>query len=427
MQQLSLLFMTVLLHLFFTILMRRKGGVEPLQVFTHVWYFAIYGYLFVDRLDGFEGYQISVDAYVYFLLIHWIYFATWIFSSAIANSFLRVTSNHFQFSFHGIDNLNIFRITSVLGAIGLANNFLNVMNAGGPLIYFILPLREVEVIFGANRLFNYLYFCNIFSLIILPQISIEYKFSRIKTLALLFYFMLALSLHGVKGTLIFSFVAFYFSVKIIDKQKATWAGICVGVLSVGFFFVVTFLRLYNEGGDLDKVTSESLVSIIHVLIKYFSTGLVNGALEIQHSDVIGLGAETFASVTDVTCFLAKLFCGNQFADQVNLNLWDPAYNTGTFIREYVRDFGFFGMYVCLVIQAFIFSFLYSIALKNLRTGFVVRAIIILMHFGVFFSNHFLKTQYLFLIVLAIALTKFSRRLSNDSGQNLSEPTHSHSS
>ncbi len=410
MEQLALLCLTAVLHLLFTRLTRRLGGGEPLQVFTHIWYLAIYGYLFVDRLDGFEEYLISVDAYIYFLLIHGVYFFSWMLASATANSLLHVSSSNFQFSFRGIHNRNIFRITTILGAIGLANNFLNVMNAGGPLIYFTLPLREVELIFGANRLFNYLYFCNIFSLIVLPQVSVEYKFSRVKTISFLLYFVLALSLHGVKGTLIFSIVAFYFSVKIVDRDKAPQVGMYVGALSVGFFLLVTFLRLYNEGGDLDKVTSDAFVSIILILIKYFSTGLVNAALEIERAAAIGLGGETFASVTDVTCSLGKLFCANQFADQANLNLWDPAYNTGTFIREYVRDFGFFGMYVCLVIQAIIFAFLYSIALKNLRTGFVVRAVIILMHFGVFFSNHFLKIQYLFMIVLAVALMKFSRRL-----------------
>lgn len=410
MEQLVLLCLTGVLHLFFTRLTRRMGGGEPLQVFTHIWYLAIYGYLFVNQLDGFEEYRISIVAYANFLLIHAVYFFSWMLAAAAANSLLQVRGSDFQFSFRGADNRTIFRITAVLGAIGLVNNLLNVMNAGGLLIYFTLPLREVELIFGSSRLFNYLYFCNIFALIMLPQVSSEFKYSKAKTLAFLFYFVLALSLHGVKGTLIFSIVAFYFSVKMVDKEKAARVGMYVGILSAGFFFLVTFLRLYNEGGDLDKVTSETSTSIFLILIKYFSTGLVNGALEIERAAAIGWGGETFASVTDVTCSLASLFCANQFADQSNLNLWDPAYNTGTFIREYVRDFGFIGMYVCLVLQAIIFAFLYSVALKNRRTGFVVCVLIILMHFGVFFSNHFLKIQYLFLMVLAIALKKLSRRL-----------------
>ncbi len=410
MELLVLLCLTGVLQLFFIRLTQCMGGSEPLQVFTHIWYLAIYGYLFVNRLDEFEGYQISIGAYANFLLIHAVYFFSWLFAALAANRLLHVRASDIRFSFQGIDNRTIFRITTALGAIGLVNNILNVMNSGGLLIYFTLPLREVELIFGANRLFNYLYFCNIFALIVLPQVSSEYKYSRTKILGFLFYFVLALSMHGVKGTLIFSFVAFYFVVKMVNKESAPLVGMYVAIISGGFFFVVTFLRLFNEGGDLDKVTSESFNSIFLILIKYFSTGMANGALEIEHAATFSLGSETFASVADVTCSLANLFCANQFADQANLNLWAPAYNTGTFIREYVRDFGFVGMYLGLVIQAIIFSFLYSIALKNRRTGFVVRAIIILMHFGVFFSNHFLKIQYIFLMVLAVVLKQYSRRL-----------------
>ena len=400
------------LHLFFIRLTRRLYGSEPLQVFTHIWYLAIYGYLFINRVDGFEDYKISIGAYSSFLLIHLVYFFSWLLAAAATNSLLQVRSSDFRFSFQGIDNRAIFRIAIALGAIGLINNLINVMNAGGLLIYFTLPLREVELIFGANRLFNYLYFCNIFALIILPQVSSEYKYSKTKILIFLFYFVLALSLHGVKGTLIFSFVAYYFVVKMVNKESATLVGIYVAVISAGFFFFVTFLRIFNEPDDLDNLTAELLNSILVIFIKYFSTGMVNGALEIENAAAFSFGGETFASVADVTCSLANLFCANKFADQGALNLWSPAYNTGTFIREYVRDFGFIGMYLGLVIQAIIFAFLYSISFKNWRTGFVVRAVIILMHFGVFFSNHFLKIQYLFLMFLAVTCNNLSRRQRN---------------
>jgi oligosaccharide repeat unit polymerase len=289
-------------------------------------------------------------------------------------------------------------VVAGLGLVGAAWNISNIFEAGGLAVYTELGLREAELIFGASTLVNYVYFLCILGLVMLVCLRAHGVERRVDVL-LIVVLVLALAAHGLKSTVIWplaisAIVALGASANVRLGRLAL-----IGVAGVLMFIIVSIGRelplILLGQTEVEAMVSKSLLNVP----LYFSSGMTNLQLELQNAREWEWGVEQLIPLYELGRFLLGLR-GDSGVVLAELHLYHPAYNTGTYLREPFRDFGWAGMAIAAFVAGVVSTTIYRnyMATRSPYAG-MVYGFIGAMLFAAFFSNHFLRIQYLYLMVV----------------------------
>ena len=141
------------------------------------------------------------------------------------------------------------------------------------------------------------------------------------------------------------------------------------------------------------------------IIAYLLNGYVNLQQELLFHYKWSYGAESFQVFVDLYRFFAGEKEGvNHAITETPFNLYYDAFNTGSFLREYFRDFGVLGSLFITFFIGFIFQSVYHAVDRTSISGVMILAIVCLIIFSMPFSNQVLRIQYWYWIGLLVLLS-----------------------
>lgn len=293
----------------------------------------------------------------------------------------------------------------ILGFIGYINNLKNIINAGGISIYIDLGLREAELTFGSNTLMNYLYFLNILTLLMFVYLRYIQQESRKSDLLVIIIAFIALLSHGVKGTIVWPLVMVFVLIHM-RKKSIIWSIVWPALITVTVIFLIVTLgrelpSLTDGTSNFDDWLAKGFLNFP----LYFSTGFVNFEIELEKFTHFAFGLNTFAPFYEVFSFLL----GNRQSPDITAAsdelLYYHGYNTATYLRDPFRDFGLVGLILFPLLYGLTTSLLFAFASQSKNPYAIISySIYAAAIFGMFFSNHFQKIQYIFLIFICLFLS-----------------------
>ena len=212
---------------------------------------------------------------------------------------------------------------------------------------------------------------------------------------------LLLFVHGTKSTIIWplgmSIVAYHLSRSRISNRVILYA-LLVLLIS---FIIVGFLRInpsdHSSSSSFDAIS----VSIQHIFY-YLCSGFVNLSIEFESNRFLEMGDNILAPIYD----LFNFFSGNnaRAVQQFDSLIYHPSFNTATFARDPLRDFGLYGLFLYSYIIGFLSESLYIFSIRTNNLFYVlVYPVFSASILSLFFSNQFLKVQYLFILSVLVVL------------------------
>lgn len=352
-------------------------------------------------------------------LVFWIIiaFLSFIFGNFIGYSTIKPKSVDYHRSIeHKKSSFSIARfrkqayIVFLFGMIGYINNVINIINAGGLSVYTELGFREAELTFGSNTLINYLYFLNILTILMFVYLRYIQHENRSGDWMIIAISCIALFSHGVKGTIVWPLVMVFILIHI-NRKTIIWSIVLPAIICIlGIFLIVTLGRelptLVAGTSDLNEWFVKGLLNFP----LYFSTGFVNLEIELEKFTNFAFGLNTIAPFYEVVSF----FFGNRQPLEITAAtddlLYFHAYNTATYLRDPLRDFGIIGIILFPLLYGLITSILFSCSSQSINPYIAISySIYAAAIFGMFFSNHFQKIQYIFLILICFTLASLNKR------------------
>lgn len=382
-------------------LIKRRQGVSPITAHIIGWLIPSILFLTITNFKNYKYFEINFNVVIAIILSS----VSFIIGSFIGNNIRITPSNNINKSKKLIDLKRLITPLTLLGLIGLFHNLLNIVRAGGASLYLTGGLRNVEKIFGSSTLMNYFYFCLAPLLAFKSlQLYLRKDYSRYSILFLIFI-IISLMLHGVKGTVIYPvFITIYLLLQY-GYRPSKKIIIYGSILIVSVFQVITIGRelpfLINRGLTIKEI----VLTGIEKPILYLTSGFTNLQLELKYVSDYMYGKFTFGGFYQ----LFNFFLGTNrelVIQQSELFLVDKSYNTATYLRSLNRDFGYLGIVFGPFIYGSIGGYLYNKAyiLQSLSLRYTY-AIYLTMVTGMFFSNHFLKIQYIFWVLLIFLILK----------------------
>ncbi len=390
---------------------------SPLAVFSIGWLLPASCVVFLPNHIKFDGWEVHQELWLAIILSYLAFLAGHLFTLFFIDNGRAVSGRNNPSrkyylqrgweSFPGEKTWNLWLIRAffMLGMIGFTLNINNVIQAGGFSLYRDLGFRDVETIFGQSTLVNYLYF--LLPLVLLIGMIHQCRFGYTRSITLLMTLsFIGLFFHGTKSTIVFpvviALIAFFYSRRSVRPKMVF---ITLGLLLICFQIITIGRNLpYMLARDEDLFTI--LTVRLDDLFLYFSPGFANLQEEILNLKNFRGGVESFQFAGELVNFILgkregitqTVFEGEQFY------MFNDAYNTGTFLREHYRDFGFVGVAAFsfvygLISNLFYCRFLEETSIRNVA----LYSIISLMLLISFFSNHYFKIQYWYWIfVITIA-------------------------
>jgi len=344
----------------------------------------------------YSGFSFSINFYIVFFLSSFSFVLGTLFLGSVKRPKYRTSS---------VKKTKLFLLLGV-GIISFAHNIYDVFVHGGLSLYANSGLRQVEIIFGSNVFFNYGYFLLVPGMLYLVFGRRLEVVRRPRYIILISLIMVMLVLHGVKSTFMYPFVMMILGLNILGMRLKPQH---VALTTLLFFMVFQLVAATRELPYL-LAGNTSVIEYVQGTFKkpalYFSSGLINLGYELQKNHIYGLGVYTFSSFTRMLNFL-QTGSNELVIKQSQLHLFYGGYNTGTYLRSLYKDFGFFGV--------IIFPFLYGVGAKvcysRMHKGsfesFLTYLVVSSMIVAMFFSNHFLKIQYIYWIIVGIIVSRYS--------------------
>jgi oligosaccharide repeat unit polymerase len=361
----------------------------------------------------YETWRPGLNLYVFVNLAYFLF----VFGNFIGYSIIKpkmivdVEKNRSEYP---VVSMNKFRnhayVVFLAGMIGYSNNILNIVNAGGITVYTELGMREAELAFGSNTLMNYLYFLNMLALLMFVYLRYVYNDTRKGDLLIILISCVALISHGVKGTIVWPLVMALILIHM-NRKTIFWSVLWPALFTVTVIFLIVTLgrqlpNLVAGTSDVDEWLVRGLLNFP----LYFSTGFVNLEIELEKFTEFAFGMNTLAPFYEVFSF----FTGNRQSLEITAAteelLYFHGYNTATFLRDPFRDFGVFGIALFSILYGLITSLLFGISSRSKNPyAIIAYSIYAAAVFGMFFSNHFQKIQYIFLVMICFFLASLNRR------------------
>lgn len=173
-------------------------------------------------------------------------------------------------------------------------------------------------------------------------------------------------------------------------------------------------QLVTIGRDIVYIINDNL-NFIDILFYrtdniflYFTSSFTNLQEEIINVHKFQYGRESMQIFIEFFNFITgNRTPENIFQSSLEIHNYNEAYNTGTYLREHYRDFGLIGIILFPFLYGLIATFTYLKFLNNPSIKHIaIYSIISTILISAFFSNHFLKIQYIFWIFVIIIFTKF---------------------
>lgn len=384
-----------------------SNNFSPISIFTLGWIFPSIFVVFLNENDRYTGWQdhdvlwfailLSTAGFICGFLLVFIFKLR----RLLEKGSLKELSNKLNFkkneSFAREKKITLYIIFLLffLGIIGFINNLLNIVKAGGITVIEESGLRDSERIFGQSTIINYLYFLNplvfVLSVCFLTRFG---KNNRIKFISILSF--LTLFFHGTRSTIIYPSIMAILSYLMLTNKKIKLHQIIL----VAVFFVFGF-QLVTIGRNLpfipvDASLFEILTYRIQDIFLYFTPAYSNLQAEILNLKSLHYGKESFQFING----LFNFFVGggnenpNSSLDVEQFYLVHESFNTGTFLRENYRDFGFWGIFFFSLYYGALATFFYlKLLFKPTIKNVISYSIISVMLLVCFFSNQFFKVQY----------------------------------
>ena len=401
---LTLFSFLVFLVLFFFELIKNgfKLSLKPSLLFLLCWQFL---FLFLPVVK-------FVDVYSHFVLDYSLvlFVCSVSLSFAIGASIADLIHNgrvgSVRYSFISFPAIYLIAFLSLLSLVGVIKNLSNVYLAGGLSLYSQEGARSAELTFGSNTLINYLYFLHG---IILPLCLLKYNVSRKKIYAVLSCIsFVSLFFHGTKSTIFYPVLVTSLSFVLSSSNiKAKYYFFVVVLLFLSFQFVTIMRNLPFI--DFNELSLFQLVFFkAEHIFAYLFNGFVNLQQEIIHHRNFTFGAESFQIFGEILKFIGGEKYGVIHADlETPFNLYNISYNTGSFAREYYRDFGYIGTFLLVLFIGFIMQTFYYRLNYEKVTHIIIYSIISVMLIMAPFSNQFLRVQFWFWIFVLFLLSTSS--------------------
>lgn len=285
----------------------------------------------------------------------------------------------------------------LLGLIGFVINFSFVLKSGGVSIYFEKGFRAAEYIFARNTLINYLYFLN---MLVVPFVAFRLvvygrNFKSILLGLLSFFFLF---FHGIRGTIIFAAViTLWIWILKTNHLRVKHLIILITIGVLGFSFVTV-------GREPSKFLSGelNLTEIVNKIYNYIAPNYANLQQELMLRNQYLLGQDVFGP-------LIQLFSFRQIKLQIEYHLASKVYVIGTYLKDYIVDFGVAGIVVAPFLIGCITTLFFLIFLKNpSQCNLFIYSIIATMITFSFWYNEFLRIQFLYFMAI-IYLIELIRR------------------
>jgi len=329
------------------------------------------------------------------------FFIGCLLSIIIFNFSRRKNLNHISISVwnkHFLDLVII--IFFILGMASFAINLSRIFLVGGFNFYIDNGFRAAEAIFGQNTAINYIYFLN---MLVVPlsvfRISCYKKNSLFIFIAIASF--LTLFFHGIKSTILYSAVIVLWVIILrTNKIKIRYILILFSLIFTSFLFV-TLGR--NSNTFLNNKTLD-LAPIIENIYNYAAPNYANLQQELILRRDYSLGVVTLSPILRILSF-------DKGNEQINLYLIDEAYNIGTYLRDFVIDFGLWGIIIFPFLIGFLVNIIFINFLKNPSQGnlFIYGIVATMITFS-FWSNEFLRIQFLYFMVIIFFLELLERSI-----------------
>lgn len=389
---------------------------SPIAVYSVGWLLPASCVVFLPHNRRYDGWEITHElwlavylSYLAFLGGHFLYLLFIDRGQVLSAKACRIRSLSVQKGWEAYPGehswvAKLIRLFFVLGMVGFILNLSNVVSAGGLTLYWELGFRDVETIFGQSTLVNYLYFMNPLVLILGMIFQCRFGYRRGVSFMMTLSFV-SLLFHGIKSTIVFptivAFIAFFYCGRSLRPKSVA---ISLALIFLGFQFItvgrnIPFL-IARDASWFEIVTYR-----LDDIFLYFTPGFANLQEEMLNLRNYLGGEESFQFIGEILSFVAgtregfsrTIFEGEPFY------MFNDAYNTGTYLREHYRDFGYIGLCVFPFAYGIMSNFFYCKYLKKPSVRNVaLYAIISLMLLVSFFSNHYFKIQYWFWIVMLTA-------------------------
>lgn len=294
------------------------------------------------------------------------------------------------------DKVTLFFFLS--GLVGFGINLFCVLIAGGLSLY-VQGGRVAELTFGTNTIINYLFFLN---MLVVPLVvfSLTTYGSRLKVILWGCCSFVFLFFHGVRGTLIFSIViTFWVAALTRNRLEARYILVILVVGLVGFN-LVTEIRDPQTYLVSDINLKTILAHSTERIYTYIAPNYANLQKELLECNQLYMG----------DACLRHIFHGNIFSFSVPFHLVDSSFNAGTYLRPYWMDFGIAGILVAPFVIGVIttFVFLQFIKRPSQYMLFTYSIILTMISFA-FWFNEFLRTQFIYFLVILYFVELVRRR------------------
>ncbi len=380
---------------------------SPISLFSAGWLIPSACIVFLPHHIKFDGLEIHIELWVAVFLSYLAFLAGYFYYLLFINNGRFLTTRQIKLhnkweAYPGEQKwcIKLIRFFFILGMAGFAINISHVVRAGGLGIYLELGFRDVETIFGQSTIINYLYFMNPLVLILgtIHLCRFGYKRSTAVMMAMSF---VSLFFHGIKSTIIFPTIVAIIAL-FYCRRSLRPINVVISLLFVLFGFqFVTVGRNIPFLLDREMGWFEILTYRIDDIFLYFTPAYANLQEEILNLKGYRGGVESFQFLGEIVSFILGRREGvtQTIFDGESFYLFDEAYNTGTFLREHYRDFGYIGIVVFSFTYGVMSNFFYCRYMKEPSVRNVaIYAIISLMLLISFFSNHYFKIQYWFWII-----------------------------
>lgn len=391
-----------------------SNNYSPITLFTAGWVLPSIFIVFLNRHEKYIGWQVneilwitvllSTLGFVIGVLVVFIFrFHQLLGKNSLKELTKKIQLNDYRqsISHEKIGVYKIIHVFSFLGLIGFANNLINIIRAGGLSVIAELGLRDSERIFGQSTIINYLYFLNPLAFVLSISFLTRYGANnRIRLIAIITF--LTLFFHGTRSTIIYPFIMAALSYMLLTDKKIKLIQIIGGCL----FFVIGF-QLVTIGRNFpympsDATLFEILTYRIEDIFLYFTPAYSNLQAEIINLKSLRYGEESFQFINGLFSFITGTKDGieNTRFDSEQFYLVHESFNTGTFLRENYRDFGFGGVFFFSLFYGILASFFYfNLLLYPTIKNVISYSIICIMLLVCFFSNQFFKIQYWYWVVI----------------------------
>jgi oligosaccharide repeat unit polymerase len=286
----------------------------------------------------------------------------------------------------------------ILGQAAFAVNLLRVVSTLGISAYVGTSAKDIEVVFGASTVINYIFFLNMLAACIAAYLKGSGR-GRWWITVIMLWAVLSLGFTGIKSTLMFGacMVLFvYILVKQVTIARLALSGAALMAAALLLFAVVNL----GPGSLVEDTPANALVErVLDVAKGYVYNNYINLDMELTTRTTFTHGKFTFFFVSKL---LNPQISG--YFDTDDFIVLNKDYNMGTFVREYFVDFGVPG---ALIIPLFLGLITGLIAnqwrrRRQLRHAIALGVLWTACAFA-FFGNQFVRLQFIYVVFVAYVL------------------------